>query len=218
MNTNNNSIDQTMYNFKVEDLNNYTKEQLISNIIEFGNIVVNNRIGTLIELLKNTTQTDPTVVDTDSEEFKSVYKGLRNRFDDCGINNTGLSAVQHCLNASKAKAMKDQFQYESAKATYKKECIKRYALTMLADSYMKCINHKATVEAQNCQLKIAAFKLKKQLQKNKLSTCSISLDEMQHLNIGANVKTEVIDLGDSSEDDGDNSSYNNNVDSYMHEM
>ena len=123
-----------MYNFKAEELNKYTKEELIQNIIEFGNIVVNNRIGVLIGHLKNTTQLDPTVVDTDSVEFKSAYDGFRTRFESLGINNTGLSAVQNCLNTSKAKTMKDQFQYESAKTNYNKECIKRYALTMLGDS------------------------------------------------------------------------------------
>ena len=211
--TNNNIINQDMYNFKAEELNKYTKEELIQNIIQFGNIEVNNRIGVLIGHLKNTAQLDPTVVDTDSGEFKSVYEELRIRFDLLGINKSGLSAVQHSLNTSKASAMKDQFRYESAKANYKKECIKRYALTMLGDSMQKCINQKATVEAQATQLKIASLNLKKKLQKNRISRCSISLEDMQH----NKVKSEVIDLGDSSGDDGDNSNYNNGVDTYMHE-
>ena len=113
--TNNNIINQDMYNFKAEELNKYTKEELIQSIIQFGNIEVNNRIGVLIEHLKNTAQLDPTVVDTDSGEFKSVYEEFRIRFDLFGINKSGLTAAQNSLNTSKASAMKDQFRYESQK-------------------------------------------------------------------------------------------------------
>ena len=216
MNSNTNNIDQTVYDFKAEELNKCTKEELVQGIIEFGNKVVNNRIADLIACLKSQPQ-DPSSIDITSEEFNKVFQHDKVRFD-LGINKSTMLNIQRCLNKSKTVTMEKQGLYKSASDIYHSACIKQYSLLMIEDSMKKAINSQAALDTQKDQLRLATMALKKQQQQIRLERASISMDGWQQTNtrptLGTSSHVEVVD-SDDGDDGGD--LYNNGVDTYMDE-
>jgi hypothetical protein len=205
-------MDTTMYQFNSEDLNKYSKEQLVSNIVNFAS-VVNNRIAGLIALVKSQSQ-DPSSFDTTSMEFNSVFQHEKTRFASMAVSKATNEALQGSLNRSKTQAMLKKGLYESARDNYKIECMQQYALTMVNDMFQQAYKQKLEVAKQDQQLKLAEMALKKQRHQARIASSFISLDSQPNTNIafGAVDNVEVVDL-----DDGDDSDYNNGIDAHMHE-
>jgi hypothetical protein len=209
-----------MYNFKAEELNNCSKEELIKGIMEFGN-VVNTRIAGLNDCLKSRPQ-DPSLVDVDSEEFNNVYQHDKIRFEQLGINKSAMLSIQKCLMKSKTMAMEKHGLYTTYSEEYHNACIKQYSLSMIEDSMKKAINSQAALDTQKDHLRLAAIALKKQQQQIRLERASISMDDWHQTNnrytLENDKPVEIVDIDDGDdEDDEDNGGYNNGIDTHMHE-
>jgi hypothetical protein len=124
------------YSVNAEQLKMQTKEQLIQNILMFTDNV-NNDCESLIEFFKRAV--NPSIVDTNTNEFNKVVNHEKTSFEAMGINSSTSKRLQRSINSSKSEVFKKKATFELAKDNYTKECIKLHALRKVNVMFMNAL-------------------------------------------------------------------------------
>jgi hypothetical protein len=168
----------TPYNITIEQLNSYTKEELVNNIMHFTN-TVNQQFHSLIAFYSQQSNKDDQNVDVDSEQYISMFNREKTTFECLGVTPSSFKLLKKKLTSAISERSRNIASLESSQCEVNKCNMKVHVLSSLEEKFKKCINQRQEIDDQKTELRTAQIALKKQAQQLRASSSSISIDDDQ---------------------------------------
>ena len=185
----------TPYNITIEQLNSYTKEELVNNIMHFTN-TVNQQFHSLIAFYSQQSNKDDQKVDVDSEQYISMFNREKTTFEGLGVTPSSFKLLKKKLTSAISERSRNIALLESSQCEVNKCNMKVHVLSSLEEKFKKCINQRQEIDDQKTELRTAQIALKKQAQQLRASSSSISIDDDQPIRQIRHRKRIIIDDDD----------------------
>jgi hypothetical protein len=185
----------TPYNITIEQLNSYTKEELVNNIMHFTN-TVNQQFHSLIAFYSQQSNKDDQKVDVDSEDYISMFNREKTTFEGLGVTPSSFKLLKKKLTSAISERSRNIALLESSQCEVNKCNMKVHVLSSLEEKFRKCINQRQEIDEQKTELRTAQIALKKQAQQLRASSSSISIDDDQPIRHIRHRKRIIIDDDD----------------------
>ena len=185
----------TPYNITIEQLNSYTKEELVNNIMHFTN-TVNQQFHSLIAFYSQQSNKDDQNVDVDSEQYISMFNREKTTFEGLGVTPSSFKLLKKKLTSAISERSRNIALLESSQCEVNKCNMKVHVLSSLEEKFKKCINQRQEIDDQKTELRTAQIALKKQAQQLRASSSSISIDDDQPIRQIRHRKRIIIDDDD----------------------